>query len=298
MHYDDLHEILQEYPEVLESITKATLNKLETMQGINKETKAHIKRKSMTRRFSLNLGSDAQSSFRSYSPNSSFRSSSPINGTTRVNSGANERSGQVDLDELMIDETLVHDIDEQFDDMMRKNNVQHKIRNRRPRRRVSASGTGAKLGAAGTALMSAYAEVNSSGVAQKQRFKDEYTRQKTWSIAKNWHRKTNHQDEVLKVPKNTNGISESLRKHPKARVIFNSNDLLRQRKLLKSKGPIDLRDHLATLVDPDNVNYLVQNRNKEVTKDASKEKDMRQQIRKAKRTAVGAFRCWHSKVVV
>ena len=285
LHYDDLHEILQEYPEVLESITKATLNKLETMQGINKETKAHIKRKSMTRRFSLNLGSDAQSSFRSYSPNSSFRSSSPINGTTRVNSGANERSGQVDLDELMIDETLVHDIDEQFDDMMRKNNVQHKIRNRKPRRRVSvsASGTGAKLGAAGTALMSAYAEVNSSGVAQKQRFKDEYTRQKTWSIAKDWHRKTNHQDEVLKVPKNTNGISKSPTKHPKARVIFNSNDLLRQRKLLKSKGPIDLRDHLATLVDPDNVNYLVQNRNKEVTKDASKEKDMRQQIRKAKR---------------
>ena len=43
LHYDDLHEILQEYPEVLESITKATLNKLETMQGINKETKAHIK---------------------------------------------------------------------------------------------------------------------------------------------------------------------------------------------------------------------------------------------------------------
>merc|ERR1712023_457584 len=126
LHYDDLHEILQEYPEVLESITKATLNKLETMQGINKETKAHIKRKSMTRRFSLNLGSDAQSS---------FRSNSPINGTTRVNSGANERSRQVDLDELMIDETLVHDIDEQFDDMTRKNNIEHKIRNRKPRRR-------------------------------------------------------------------------------------------------------------------------------------------------------------------
>ena len=186
----------------------------------------------------------------------------------------------------MIDETLVHDIDEQFDDMTRKNNIEHKIRNRKPRRRVSVSSSGAsaKLGAAGTALMSAYAEVNSDGVAQKQRFKDEYIRQKTWSIAKDWHSKANHQGEVLKVPKNTSDISKSPTKHPKARVIFNSNDLLRQRKLLKSKGPIDLRDHLATLVDPDNVNYLVQNRNKEVTKDASKEEVMRQQIRKAKKT--------------
>ena len=100
----------------------------------------------MTRRFSLNLGSDAQSSFRSDSPNSSFRSdspnssfrsNSPINGTTRVNSGANERSRQVDLDELMIDETLVHDIDEQFDDMTRKNNIEHKIRNRSPEKGIS-----------------------------------------------------------------------------------------------------------------------------------------------------------------
>ena len=89
----------------------------------------------------------------------------------------------------MIDETLVHDIDEQFDDMTRKNTIEHKIRNRKPRRRVSvsSSGAGTKLGTAGVALMSAYAEVNHSGVVQKQRFKDEYTRQKTWSIAKNWH---------------------------------------------------------------------------------------------------------------
>ena len=167
--------------------------------------------------------------------------------------------------------------------MTRKNTIEHKIWNRRPRRRVSSSGAGTKLGTAGVALMSAYAEVNHSGVVQKQRFNDEYTRQKTWSIAKKWHDKASHEDEGLKVPKNKSDTSESLRKHPKTRVLFNSNDLLRQRKLLKSKGPIDLRDHLATLVDPDNVNYLVQNRNKEVTKDASKEKDMRQQIRKAKK---------------
>ena len=72
-----------------------------------------------------------------------------MNGTTKVNSSANEQSRQADLDELMIDETLVHDIDEQFDEMTRKNTIEHKIRNRRPRRRVSSSDSGTKLGTAG-----------------------------------------------------------------------------------------------------------------------------------------------------
>lgn len=285
LHYDDLHDILQEYPEVLESITKATLEKLETMQGINEETKQHIKRKSMTRRFSLNLGSEAEGSFRSHSPSSSFRGESPINGTITFNSDANERRKQADLDDLLIDETLVHDIDEQFEDITQKTTMKQKLRNRKPRRRVSVSsnGAGAKLGTAGVALMSTYAEVTPSGVGQKQRFKEEYTRQKTWSIAKKWHSQTSNKDEKLKFPKRTNDALTSPKKHPKARAVFTSSDLLRQRKLLKSKGPIDLRDHLATLVDPDNVNYLVQNRNKEVTQDSCREKDMRQQIRLAKK---------------
>ena len=71
------------------------------------------------------------------------------------------------MDELMIDETLVHDIDEQFDDMTRKNNIEHKIRNRKPRRRVSvsASGAGAKLGAAGT--RSARADERSASIVAR-----------------------------------------------------------------------------------------------------------------------------------
>ena len=60
------------------------------------------------------------------------------------------------------------------------------------------------------------------------------------------------------------------------------NDLLKQRRRLKKNGPIDLRDHLATLVDPDHVNYLVQNRNKEVKKDRSRELEMREQLKLAK----------------
>ena len=63
--------------------------------------------------------------------------------------------------------------------------------------------------------MSAYAEVNHSGVVQKQRFNDEYTRQKTWSIAKKWHDKASHEDEGLKVPENKSDTSESLRNIPK-----------------------------------------------------------------------------------
>ena len=61
-----------------------------------------------------------------------------MNGTTKVNSSANEQSRQADFDELMIDETLVHDIDEQLDEMTRKNTIEHKIRNRRPGVQVSS----------------------------------------------------------------------------------------------------------------------------------------------------------------
>ena len=39
LHYNDLHDIFEEYPEVLESITKSTLEKLETMKGIKEDTK-------------------------------------------------------------------------------------------------------------------------------------------------------------------------------------------------------------------------------------------------------------------
>ena len=39
LHYNDLHDIVEEYPEVLESITRSTLEKLETMKGIKEDTK-------------------------------------------------------------------------------------------------------------------------------------------------------------------------------------------------------------------------------------------------------------------
>ena len=132
-------------------------------------------------------------------------------------------------------------------------------------------------------------------------YKEEYTRQKTWSVAKKWHRKSHHsiefdgdkKDGDKKVDKNVPPpppapspvklrSSQNYSQGKRKPVLFTGNDLLKQRRRLKRNGPIDLRDHLATLVDPDNVNYLVQNRNKEVSTDRNREKEMRKQLEVAK----------------
>ena len=308
LHYDDLHDILQEYPEVLESITKATLEKLETMQGINEETKEHIKRKSMNRRFSLNLGSNINM----VGNNNNDSNSSITNNTNNNNQKDNNNNSLDDL--LEIDSSIIDDIDEDYDIKTneRYGSSSSTLINRKNKkgRRVSvtAQNSGARLGTTGTILMRAFSDVSVNNDEEAEAFKEEYTRQKTWSLAKKWHNKSHHdmmEDDNEKHSddhkKNktkvksissppspvrlSSGLSTKTNHHRPARkkpVLFTGNDLLKQRRRLKKNGPIDLRDHLATLVDPDHVNYLVQNRNKEVKKDRSRELEMREQLKLAK----------------
>eukprot|EP00943_MAST-04B_sp_MAST-4B-sp1_P006213 g6213.t1 len=304
LHYDDLHAILQEYPEVLESITKATLEKLETMQGINEQTKQHIKRKSMTRRFSLNLGSNMHF-------NDSNRSIDMTNIVDTSDADVNEINL---LDDFEIDSSIIDDIDADYERRTNNNNsdvpnvLASNKKSKKKTKRVSVSATtaGARLGETGALLMRAYSNVASNDEVD-EKFKEEYTRQKTWSLAKKWHHKSHSMEyddddssdnnyntsgkkkfdnDNYNTVKNatTSSAENKINKRKKRAILFNSNDLLKQRRLLKKNGPIDLRDHLATLVDPDHVNYLVQNRNKEVEKDKSIESEMRKQLQLAKQT--------------
>jgi hypothetical protein len=302
LHYDDLHAILQEYPEVLESITKATLEKLETMQGINEQTKQHIKRKSMTRRFSLKLGSNIHF-------NNSNRSINKTNIEKTSDADVNEINL---LDDLEIDSSIIDDINEDYERRTKNSNgdvpnvLTSNKKSKKTSRRVSVSAktADARLGKTGTLLMRAYSNVASNDEVDEN-FKEEYTRQKTWSLAKKWHSKShsmeydnddrndnnynnsgnknldnNYYDTVKKTT--TSSAENKISERKKRAVLFNGNDLLKQRRLLKKNGPIDLRDHLATLFDPDHVNYLVQHRNKEVEKDKNIEIELRKRLLLAK----------------